>query len=210
MTNIVIIGASNPTIFGLIEDINETIKSKYLILGVLDNNHENLSDEVFGYQILGGFEKILQFSCDDVVLINAIAGSMKVRRETTNYFLEKNYRFTTLIHPSVKVRYSSIGVGSIIYQNAMLHPYTTIGEHCIISSLVGIAHEAEIENFCFVGPASYVCGKVYIKSGSYLGVGCRILPRITIGKNATIAACSMVNKDVADSQRVQGIPSREF
>ena len=174
----------------------------------MDSDYKNLPELVYGYPVLGPFQRVLDYNQNEVVLINCIAGSMNVRRSTTIYFLEKGYNFATLIHPSVNLCESTVGVGTIIYPNAMIHPYVTIGEHCVISSLSGVAHETVIEDFSFIGPSSYVCGKVSIMTGAYLGVGCKILPRLTIGRNATVGACSMVNKSVPDGCRVQGIPAK--
>ncbi len=205
---IIIIGSANPTIFGLIADINQNSGNTYSVLGVLDNDYANLPKLVFGYPVLGPFQKILDYKRNEIVLINCIAGSMSVRQATTTYFLEMGYVFTTLVHPTVNLRETLVGTGTIIYQNAMIHPYVTIGEHCVVSSLSGIAHESIIEDFSFIGPSSYICGKVLVMRGAYLGVGCRILPRLTIGKNATVGACSMVNKNVPNDCRVQGTPAK--
>lgn len=207
---IIVIGASNPTIFSLIDDINQDTNELHFDLqGVVDNDYKNIGNTFFDVDILGGFDQVLRYSVDDVKLINSIAGSMSVRKSTTNFFLEKGYKFVSLVHPTVQVKNSTIGSGTIIYQDAMLHPYVSIGEHCVISSMAGIAHESQVSDFCFIGPATYVCGKVYIGEKTYLGVGSKILPRVRIGKDCTIGAMSLVTKDVDDNRRVIGVPARE-
>ena len=43
-----------------------------------------------------------------------------------------------------------------------------------------------------------------------IGANTTILPGVTIGRGATVSACSLVNKDVAPGVFVGGIPAREI
>jgi serine acetyltransferase len=63
-------------------------------------------------------------------------------------------------------------------------------------------------DYCFVGPGSYICGKVKIEEEVFIGTGAKILPRLRIGRGAQIGACTLVNEPVLDGQRVMGIPGR--
>ncbi|MFH0919382.1 MAG: acyltransferase [Fibrobacterota bacterium] len=51
-------------------------------------------------------------------------------------------------------------------------------------------------------------GKVHLKSGCWIGIGAVILPGITIGKNAIVAANALVTKDVPDNAVVGGNPAK--
>ena len=51
-------------------------------------------------------------------------------------------------------------------------------------------------------------GPVVIKRGAWVTVNCTILPGVTIGENAVVAAGSVVNKDVAPYTVVGGVPAK--
>jgi acetyltransferase-like isoleucine patch superfamily enzyme len=51
-------------------------------------------------------------------------------------------------------------------------------------------------------------GKVDIRDNVYIGYGCIILPGVTIGPNAIVAAGSVVRSDVAEGTVVAGVPAK--
>lgn len=206
--NLIIIGAATPTIIRVVDDINQAGARQINIVGFLDSAHATLGNDFFGFNILGGFDAIKQHDPKDVVLINTISGSVAARVATTEHFLALGYRFTNIIHPGVNIKYVKIGTGNLIYESALIHPFVQISNHCVISSNSGIAHDSVIGDYCFVGPASYICGKVTIEDRVFIGTGAKVLPRLKIGAGARIAACAMVNKDVAPDQFIVGIPGR--
>ncbi len=51
-------------------------------------------------------------------------------------------------------------------------------------------------------------GPVRLKAGCWIGTGAAILPNVTIGRNAVVAANAVVTKDVPDHAVVAGNPAR--
>ncbi|WP_221410358.1 DapH/DapD/GlmU-related protein [Apibacter muscae] len=49
---------------------------------------------------------------------------------------------------------------------------------------------------------------IYIQQNAWVGAGAIILPGITIGENAIVAAGSIVTKNVADNTIVAGNPAK--
>lgn len=49
---------------------------------------------------------------------------------------------------------------------------------------------------------------VVIKRNAWIGAGASILPGVTVGENAVVAAGAVVNKDVPDNTVVAGIPAK--
>lgn len=203
MIKLIVVGASNPTIIRLIEDINlHKKKNKIQILGFLDNDIKKKNVDFFGYKIFGGFDQIKKFDKKNIFLTNTIASLSSLRKETSEYFINKGYRFMNIIHPNINLGSVEIGNGNIIYENSLIQPFVKIGNHCIISSNAGIAHETKIGDFVFVGPSTYICGRVKIKDGVFIGVGTTILPDIKIDSNITIGAGSLVNKNLSSNKRI--------
>jgi acetyltransferase (isoleucine patch superfamily) len=55
---------------------------------------------------------------------------------------------------------------------------------------------------------SLVCAPVRIKKGAWIGASATILPGVSIGENAIVAAGAVVNKDVPDNMIVGGVPAK--
>jgi acetyltransferase-like isoleucine patch superfamily enzyme len=55
---------------------------------------------------------------------------------------------------------------------------------------------------------SLVPGAIHIKKNAWIGANAAILPGVTIGENAVVAAGAVVNKDVPDNTIVGGIPAK--
>jgi acetyltransferase-like isoleucine patch superfamily enzyme len=55
---------------------------------------------------------------------------------------------------------------------------------------------------------SLLCQPIHIKRNAWIGAASTILPGITIGENAVVAAGSVVTKDVASNTIVAGVPAK--
>lgn len=58
------------------------------------------------------------------------------------------------------------------------------------------------------GRQSLVPGRIHIKKNAWIGAGATILPGVTIGENAVVAAGAVVSKDIAANTSVGGIPAK--
>lgn len=55
---------------------------------------------------------------------------------------------------------------------------------------------------------SLMVGHIHIKRNAWIGANSTILPGVTVGENAIVAAGAVVSKDVPDNTIVGGIPAR--
>ncbi|AHF14312.1 DapH/DapD/GlmU-related protein [Niabella soli] len=82
----------------------------------------------------------------------------------------------------------------------------TIEDNVLIApkvSLLSEGHPIAPEN-----RQSLVPGRIHIKKNAWIGANATILPGVTIGENAVVAAGAVVSKDVPDNTIVGGVPAK--
>ncbi|CAA9530651.1 MAG: Acetyltransferase (isoleucine patch superfamily) [uncultured Segetibacter sp.] len=84
----------------------------------------------------------------------------------------------------------------------------TIEENVLIAPKVSLLSEGHPIN-----PndrQSLVPGHIHIKKNAWIGAGATILPGVTVGENAVVAAGAVVSKDVPANTVVGGIPAKHI
>jgi len=82
----------------------------------------------------------------------------------------------------------------------------TLEDHVLIGPKVNLITENHPLN-----PAdrrSMLCKPILIKRNAWIGAGATILPGVTIGENAVVAAGAVVSRDVPDNTVAGGVPAR--
>lgn len=82
----------------------------------------------------------------------------------------------------------------------------TIDDNVLIASKVSLLSEGH--PLSPQSRQSLVPGRIHIKKNAWIGAGATILPGVTIGENAVVAAGAVVSKDVAANTIVGGIPAK--
>ena len=61
-----------------------------------------------------------------------------------------------------------------------------------------------------VAPAAVVAARTKIGDGSYLGIGCRIRERLTLGQDVRVGMGAVVLRSVDDGRVVIGVPAKDM
>lgn len=116
----------------------------------------------------------------------------------TPSFRFKNWLYRTFLGMEVGEK---TAVGLMAMMDVMFPELISIGQNSIIGyNTTILAHEYLIEE--------YRLGRVMIGDGVMIGANSTLLPGITIGDGAVVAACSLVNRDVPAGAFVGGNPIR--
>jgi acetyltransferase-like isoleucine patch superfamily enzyme len=100
-----------------------------------------------------------------------------------------------------------IGKNSVIGDHAILDARAgiTIGDNVNISTNVAIwtgQHDYQSSDFAYESASVNICDYAWLSFRS------TILPGVTVGKGAVVAACAVVTKDVPPFAVVAGIPAK--
>lgn len=87
--------------------------------------------------------------------------------------------------------------------------YVRIGNNVSLSSCALIGHDGAIAvlNRAYEVKLEAV-GKLDIRDNVFIGYGAIVLPGVTIGPNAIVAAGAVVSRDVAEGDIVTGVPAK--
>lgn len=164
-----------------------------------------------GYTILGHVEELTAlFKPEEIRLFIGI-GSNRQKKETADRFSQLGYEFATLVSPLACVRPGvKIGVGTVIHPFAMVMGLTTIGNHVKVDPHCFIAHDNVIHSFVSLAPSVRLTGYVCVHEGASLFTNAVVIPKNTIGAWATVAAGSVVMRNVPEGVTVMGNPARRL
>ena len=121
---------------------------------------------------------------------------------------EKTIDSVNVIHPSAIISLEAkLGRGIYIGPGVIINPGARVGDNSIIWSGTVIEHDNLIGKNVFVAPGVNTAGYTKIGDSSFIGMGANIA-KAEIGKNVTVAAGSLVLKDVKSNKYISGIPAR--
>jgi acetyltransferase-like isoleucine patch superfamily enzyme len=125
-----------------------------------------------------------------------------------------------------------VGPGCNVGRGAYVGPGVRLGAHCKLQNYALVYEPAVLEDGVFVGPAAVLTNDLYpravnpdgsfksahdwdavgvtVREGAAIGARAVCIAPVTIGRWATVAAGSVVTKDVPDFALVAGVPARRI
>lgn len=120
--------------------------------------------------------------------------------------LERGAEMQTVVHPSATMWTRTIGVGTVVFPQAIVSVGAQVGRFCIVNKHATVGHGAFLGDGVNLADATVCSGNV--GDGAFLGMHAVVLPGVSIGARATVGAGAVVTKDVPDGVTVTGIPAR--
>jgi UDP-2-acetamido-3-amino-2,3-dideoxy-glucuronate N-acetyltransferase len=119
---------------------------------------------------------------------------------------------------------AEIGRNCVLGQNTMVAAGVSIGSNVKIQNNVSVYSGVTVEDDVFLGPSCVLTNvsnprsqvvrrDIYettlIRRGATIGANATIVPGVTIGRYAFIAAGAVVSRDVPDYANMRGVPARQ-
>lgn len=118
---------------------------------------------------------------------------------------------TVAIFPPIYINYGKhLSIGKNVFINFNC-TFLTLGSIVIDDNVLigpGVKIMSEGHPLPAAERQSLVPGKIHIKQNAWIGAGATILPGVSIGENAVVAAGAVVTRDVPANTVVAGIPAK--
>ena len=114
-----------------------------------------------------------------------------------------------IVHPTaVLAADTELDPGVTIGPLAVIGAATHVGAQAIISRGALIGHHVDVGAYATLNPGVNIGGNTRIGAGAFIGMGATVVNGTTIGPGAVVGAGAVVLRDVAQGERVQGLPAR--
>lgn len=183
----------------------------YTINGFYDDDTSKQGLSIMDYPVIGKFSSLTDDEISENRYIVAI-GNNDVRFRIMTRINGAKGITPTLIHPTATISPSSdIGNGVYIQANAYIWTKVRIGDFCIISPNVVIAHHSSIGQACLVSTLTGIGASITIENKVLIGMGSIIVTGISsIGENSIVGAGAVVLKDVEKNSVYAGVPAKKI
>lgn len=169
------------------------------IIGVSDKNFK-VGESIFSdLTILGGDESVLNYSKEEVELVNGLGSfpGYNLRTELFQFFSEKGYRYQTVVHPTAIVSGDILlHQGVQVMAGAVIQPGTVVGLNSIINSRASVDHDCVIGDNCHIAPGAILSGNVKLGDSVHIGTGAVVIQSIDIEKKAVVGAGAIVTSNI--------------
>lgn len=161
-----------------------------------------------GLRYLGGDERVLDFSTDEVDLVNGV-GSLAARQRLFDAFKARGYRFAQVLHPSAVISTTAVLCEGVqVMAGAVIQTGADISEDVIINTRAGVDHDCAIGAHSHIAVGTTLAGNVYVGQRVLIGAGSTVIQELTIGNDAIVGAGAAVINDVPEGMTVVGVPAR--
>ncbi len=138
-------------------------------------------------------------------------GNNQLRLKLQRRLVEAGFEIATIIHPSAQIsQFSSIGVGSVVFANAVVNVDAVIGEGVIINTAATIDHDCILSCGVHISPGASLGGGVEVGNFSWIGIGVVVRQLVRIGTDVTVGAGAAVVSDLADGVTAVGVPAHSI
>lgn len=151
----------------------------------------------------------MTFCADTCFKINTTAPAPELIRPLEEKLLGNNLDKSSYLMPPIQIDFAcQMKIGKGVFVNHSLTCMAAGGITIDDGVMIGPNVRIVTDNHDFENRMVLRCKPVHICQNAWIGVGAIILPGVTIGENAVVAAGAVVTKDVAPNTIVGGNPAK--
>jgi sugar O-acyltransferase (sialic acid O-acetyltransferase NeuD family) len=175
------------------------------VAGFLDDDPRKTEQQLLSGKIIGSItEHRVDPSAEYILAI----GNPRNRKRIAERFHSSGARFASLIHPLATVsKHATLDAGCIISEFVKIGPYAQLGLHALLTEYVLVGHHSKIGDYCVLSPFSAVTGRAELQEGVFLGVHAAVTPGKCVGSFSSVAAGSIVYRNVPPNALAKGNPA---
>lgn len=142
---------------------------------------------------------------DFVVAVGDNKTRLKIQREGLHSTLTP----VCIVHPSAVISPTGkLGLGTVIFANAVVNADAVVGEACIINTAASVDHDCVLGDGVHISPGALLAGDVAVGHCSWLGIGSSVIQCTDIGENVVVGSGAAVVSDLPDGVTAIGVPAR--
>ena len=178
-------------------------------VGFLDADPFLAGSTIHGLPVLGQINLIPKLKSQRISGAIVAIGDNLARLRYANTLQEQGLELVNAIHPSATVSPSAtIGKNVVIAAGSVVGPDAVISDSVIVNTGALVDHECRIDRGVHICPGVALAGRVQVGEMAFLGLGCRIIQCLIVGRQATVGAGAVVIEDVPELATVVGVPAR--
>lgn len=163
---------------------------------------------VDGLRVIGDLEEQLGWSSATPRFVCAL-GDNRRRAAAFGRCIALGLEPIAAVHPTATVLAGArVEPGAVVCAGAIVGVAASVGADAIVNTGAGIDHDNRIGAHATVAPGAHLAGRVEVGEGAFVGMGAAVIEGRRIGDWALVAAGAVVIRDVAEGDRVGGVPAR--
>jgi len=187
--------------------------SSYRVAAFTVNGDYLTNEEYEGLPVLA-FEELERHYPPDSVSLLIPLGWTRINGLRMDRFIDAKSRGYGLIS-YVSSRASiwpdlEINENVLIYEHAVVQPFSTIGHNTIVRSSTHISHHNRIGNHVFIAAGATLGGNVTIGERAFIGLGAIVRDGVTIAPRTFVGAGAVVTADTEPDAVYVGNPAKKF
>jgi len=160
------------------------------------------------WAVQGKVEQMLEWKDKCVNAVVAL-GNNHLRMQLQSRLLFAGFDVATIIHPCASVsRYAKLGVGCVVFANAVVNVDAEVGDAAIINTAATVDHDCRLGDGVHIAPGANLGGGVSVGDCSWVGIGAAVRHYQSIGAGVTVGAGAVVVNNIKDGVTAIGSPAR--